>query len=211
LAALTMTVGNVVALAQSNLKRMLAYSSIAHVGYMLMGLVAGGAPGAGAILFYLLAYTFTVVGAFGAISLCARAGEEAVEVRGRAPAARWSPAHAADHRRRRARRHPGAVRRPRAARRPAAPAAAAPRRGRAHADRPHDRGLCGLHRLARHQRSSLVLHSLWSARCGDGGGACSASALGGASHLRVPRAGRRNLDRPRGRRRHAQATQRRRA
>src|SRR5213594_1436850 len=73
LAALTMTVGNVVALAQSNLKRMLAYSSIAHVGYMLMGLVAGGAPGAGAILFYLLAYTFTTIGAFGAIGLCARA------------------------------------------------------------------------------------------------------------------------------------------
>ncbi|MGH2627324.1 MAG: NADH-quinone oxidoreductase subunit N, partial [Anaerolineales bacterium] len=49
-AALTMTLGNGVALAQSNLKRMLAYSSIAHVGYMLMGLVAGGAPGAGAVL-----------------------------------------------------------------------------------------------------------------------------------------------------------------
>jgi len=80
LAALTMTVGNVVALAQSNLKRMLAYSSIAHVGYMLMGLVAGGPAGAGAILFYLLAYTFTTIGAFGAIGLCARAGEEAVEV-----------------------------------------------------------------------------------------------------------------------------------
>ncbi|MGH7396481.1 MAG: NADH-quinone oxidoreductase subunit N, partial [Candidatus Rokuibacteriota bacterium] len=66
-AALSMTVGNVVALAQQNLKRMLAYSSIAHVGYMLMGLVAGGAPGAGAVLFYLLAYTFTTVGAFGVI------------------------------------------------------------------------------------------------------------------------------------------------
>ena len=47
LAALTMTVGNVVAIAQSNLKRMLAYSSIAHVGYMLVGLVAGGPAGAG--------------------------------------------------------------------------------------------------------------------------------------------------------------------
>src|SRR2546426_9939190 len=95
LAALTMTVGNVVALAQSNLKRMLAYSSIAHVGYMLMGLVAGGAPGAGAILFYLLAYTFTVVGAFGAISLCARAGEEAVEVGDYAGLARRQPVLAA--------------------------------------------------------------------------------------------------------------------
>ena len=64
-AALTMTVGNVVALAQQNLKRMLAYSSIAHVGYMLVGVVAGGAFGNGSVLFYLLAYTFTTAGAFG--------------------------------------------------------------------------------------------------------------------------------------------------
>jgi NADH-quinone oxidoreductase subunit N len=95
LAALTMTVGNVVALAQSNLKRMLAYSSIAHAGYMLMGLVAGGAPGAGAVLFYLLAYTFTTVGAFGAIGLCARAGEEAVDVGDFAGLARRHPVLAA--------------------------------------------------------------------------------------------------------------------
>jgi NADH-quinone oxidoreductase subunit N len=95
LAALTMTVGNVVALAQSNLKRMLAYSSIAHVGYMLMGLVAGSAQGAGAILFYLLAYTFTTVGAFGVIALCARAGDEAVEVGDFAGLARRHPLLAA--------------------------------------------------------------------------------------------------------------------
>jgi NADH-quinone oxidoreductase subunit N len=94
-AALTMTLGNVVALAQSNLKRMLAYSSIAHVGYMLMGLVAGGAPGMGAILFYLLAYTFTTIGAFGVIALCARAGEEAVEVGDYAGLARRHPVLAA--------------------------------------------------------------------------------------------------------------------
>jgi NADH-quinone oxidoreductase subunit N len=94
-AALSMTVGNVVALAQSNLKRMLAYSSIAHVGYMLMGLVAGGTPGAGAVLFYLLAYTFTTVGAFGVIALCARAGEEAVEVGDYAGLARRHPVLAA--------------------------------------------------------------------------------------------------------------------
>jgi NADH-quinone oxidoreductase subunit N len=94
-AALTMTLGNVVAIAQSNLKRMLAYSSIAHVGYMLMGLVAGGAQGAGAILFYLLAYTFTTVGAFGVIALCARAGEEAVEVGDYAGLARRHPVLAA--------------------------------------------------------------------------------------------------------------------
>ena len=80
LAAVTMTVGNVVAIAQSNLKRMLAYSSIAHAGYMMVGLVSGGTAGAGAILYYLFAYTFTTVGTFGVLSLCERAGEEAVEV-----------------------------------------------------------------------------------------------------------------------------------
>jgi NADH-quinone oxidoreductase subunit N len=80
LAAVTMTLGNVVAIAQSNLKRMLAYSSVAHVGYMMVGLVAGGTPGAGAILYYLFAYTFTTAGTFGVLCLCERAGEEAVEV-----------------------------------------------------------------------------------------------------------------------------------
>jgi NADH-quinone oxidoreductase subunit N len=94
-AVVTMTAGNVVALAQSNLKRMLAYSSIAHVGYMLMGLVAGGTQGAGGVLFYLLAYTFTTIGAFGAIGLCARAGEEAVEVGDYAGMARRHPILAA--------------------------------------------------------------------------------------------------------------------
>jgi NADH-quinone oxidoreductase subunit N len=80
LAALTMTVGNVVALAQQNLKRMLAYSSIAHVGYMLVGVVAGGPLGNGSVLFYLLVYTFTTAGAFGAILLLDRAGHEAVRL-----------------------------------------------------------------------------------------------------------------------------------
>jgi NADH-quinone oxidoreductase subunit N len=92
LAVLTMTVGNVVAIAQSNLKRMLAYSSVAHVGYMLVGLVAGGAGGAGAVLFYLLAYTFTTVGTFGVLTLCERAtNEEAVDVADYAGFARRSP------------------------------------------------------------------------------------------------------------------------
>jgi NADH-quinone oxidoreductase subunit N len=90
-AALTMTVGNVVAVAQSNLKRMLAYSSVAHVGYMLLGLVAGGSVGAAAVLFYLLAYVFTTAGAFGAILLCERGREEAVNVDDYAGLARRSP------------------------------------------------------------------------------------------------------------------------
>jgi NADH-quinone oxidoreductase subunit N len=94
-AAVTMTVGNVVAIAQSNLKRMLAYSSVAHVGYMLVGLVAGGVSGAGAVLYYLLAYTFTTAGAFGAILMVERAGEEAVEVRDYAGLARRHPVLAA--------------------------------------------------------------------------------------------------------------------
>ena len=95
IAAVTMTVGNVVAIAQSNLKRMLAYSSVAHVGYMLVGLVAGGAPGAGAILYYLLAYTFTTAGAFGVILMAQRAGEDAVDVSDYAGFARRHPLMAA--------------------------------------------------------------------------------------------------------------------
>jgi NADH-quinone oxidoreductase subunit N len=72
MAALTMTVGNVVALAQRNLKRMLAYSSVAHVGYMLVGLTAGSGLGGAAVLFYLLVYSFATVGAFGVILLLER-------------------------------------------------------------------------------------------------------------------------------------------
>ena len=80
LAVLSMTVGNVIAIAQQNLKRMLAYSSIAHVGYMLVGVVAGGALGNGSVLFYLLVYTFTTAGAFGVILLLEKNGREAVRL-----------------------------------------------------------------------------------------------------------------------------------
>ena len=64
LAVLTMTFGNVVALSQTNIKRLLAYSSIAHAGYILVALVAGGGSGISSAMFYLLAYTFMNVGAF---------------------------------------------------------------------------------------------------------------------------------------------------
>jgi NADH-quinone oxidoreductase subunit N len=67
LAVLTMSVGNIAALVQTNIKRMLAYSSIAHAGYILIALVAGGSAGAAAALFYLLAYTMMNLGAFGAV------------------------------------------------------------------------------------------------------------------------------------------------
>ncbi|MSO45715.1 MAG: NADH-quinone oxidoreductase subunit N [Acidobacteria bacterium] len=69
LAAATMILGTFVGVAQSNLKRMLAYSSIAHGGYLLVGLVAANQVGKSAILFYLLAYAVTNLAAFGVIAL----------------------------------------------------------------------------------------------------------------------------------------------
>ncbi len=69
LAAATMILGTVVGVAQVNLKRMLAYSSIAHGGYLLVGLVAANQVGKAAILFYLLAYSVTNLAAFGVIAL----------------------------------------------------------------------------------------------------------------------------------------------
>ncbi len=68
-AAATMVVGTVVGVAQTSLKRMLAYSSIAHGGYLLAGLVAGNDVGKASILFYLAAYALTNLGAFGIIAL----------------------------------------------------------------------------------------------------------------------------------------------
>ncbi len=69
IAAATMIIGTVVGVAQTSLKRMLAYSSIAHGGYLLAGLVAGNEVGKAAILFYLAAYALTNLGAFGVIAL----------------------------------------------------------------------------------------------------------------------------------------------
>ena len=75
LAALTMVVGNVVALAQQNLKRLLAYSSIAHSGFVLVALVAGTAAGSSAFIFYLFAYTLATMGAFAVIVALGQPGE----------------------------------------------------------------------------------------------------------------------------------------
>ncbi len=72
LAVATMTLGNVVAIAQTNIKRMLAYSSIAHAGYLMVGLVAANQLAAVAILYYLLAYTLMNIGAFAVIIMVAR-------------------------------------------------------------------------------------------------------------------------------------------
>jgi NADH-quinone oxidoreductase subunit N len=72
LAIVTMTIGNVAALTQSNLKRMLAYSSIAHAGYMLIGVVAGTPRGVSAMLIYVLIYGFMQLGAFAVIVMLRR-------------------------------------------------------------------------------------------------------------------------------------------
>jgi NADH-quinone oxidoreductase subunit N len=75
LAALTMTVGNVVAVSQRSVKRMLAYSSIAHAGYALLGLVADSPAGSAALLYYLTVYGFMNIGAFGVLIALGRRGE----------------------------------------------------------------------------------------------------------------------------------------
>ena len=88
LAIITMTVGNVVAIAQNNVKRMLAYSSIAHVGYALLGFVAAGAAAdvdqrtsaITAVTFYLLTYAVMNIGAFAIVQLIAREGDRRTEV-----------------------------------------------------------------------------------------------------------------------------------
>ena len=75
LAVLTMTVGNITALYQKNIKRMLAYSSIAHAGYILVGFTAGNAVGQAGIMFYMLSYAFMNIGAFAIIILVGKKGE----------------------------------------------------------------------------------------------------------------------------------------
>lgn len=72
LAALSMTIGNLVALAQKNLKRLLAYSSIAHAGYALVGVVAGSELGIKSVVYYLIAYVLTNLAAFGIVAAFGR-------------------------------------------------------------------------------------------------------------------------------------------
>lgn len=89
LSATTMLVGNISALAQTNIKRMLAYSSVAHAGYLMMGLVAEStttgypilsSPGANGIMFYLTAYLFMQLGAFVIVSVLEKHGEKNLEL-----------------------------------------------------------------------------------------------------------------------------------
>ncbi len=77
LSILSMGIGNVIAIAQSNLKRMLAYSTISHVGFILLGILAGNNDGYSAAMFYTLTYSLMSLGAFGMIILLTRSGFEA--------------------------------------------------------------------------------------------------------------------------------------
>jgi len=80
LAILTMTLGNITALVQNNIKRMLAYSAIAHAGYLVVGLITNSHKAFGAMLFYLVAYTLMNVGAFAVVIIFERKGEENLDI-----------------------------------------------------------------------------------------------------------------------------------
>jgi len=77
LAVLSMAIGNVIAIAQTNMKRMLAYSTIAHVGFLFLGLIAGTTSGFSGSMFYIISYALMSMGAFGMIILLGRNGFEA--------------------------------------------------------------------------------------------------------------------------------------
>jgi NADH-quinone oxidoreductase subunit N len=77
MAVLSMALGNVIAIAQSNIKRMLAYSTISHVGFILLGILAGTSQGYSASMFYTLVYALMALGGFGIVILLSRKGFEA--------------------------------------------------------------------------------------------------------------------------------------
>ena len=77
LSVLSLALGNVIAIAQTNIKRMLAYSTISHVGFLLLGILAGTAEGYSAAMFYAITYALMAIGGFGMIILISRAGYEA--------------------------------------------------------------------------------------------------------------------------------------
>jgi NADH-quinone oxidoreductase subunit N len=80
LAALSIVTGNVIAIAQNNIKRMLAYSTISHVGFILLGILAGSTEGYAAAMFYTITYVFMATGAFGIIIILSQAGFEAENI-----------------------------------------------------------------------------------------------------------------------------------
>ena len=80
LSVVSLAIGNIAAIMQSNLKRMLAYSTISHVGFLFLGLVNGQPEGYAAAMFYAISYALTAAAAFGIILLLSRAGFEAEEI-----------------------------------------------------------------------------------------------------------------------------------
>ena len=80
LAILSMAIGNIIAIAQENIKRMLAYSTIAHVGYLFLGLIAGTPSGFAGSMFYVISYSLMTIGAFGMIILLGRFDLEAEKI-----------------------------------------------------------------------------------------------------------------------------------
>jgi NADH-quinone oxidoreductase subunit N len=95
LAALTMVVGNVMALIQDDVKRLLAYSSIAHAGYLLIGFVPGTNAGYEAVVFYLIAYLFMNLGAFAVVVALSQRGQDCERMQSFAGLARTRPGLAA--------------------------------------------------------------------------------------------------------------------
>ena len=91
LSAITMVVGNLIALVQTNVKRMLAYSSVAHGGYLLVAITAASSTAAGAALFYLVVYTVMNIGAFAIVIAVSNHGEERLELEDYAGLGRTQP------------------------------------------------------------------------------------------------------------------------
>jgi len=91
LAAVSIVAGSLLAIAQTDIKRLLAYSSISHAGFVLLGLTAAGEDGIGAALFYLVAYAATVIGAFGVVMVVSARGERLTSLSAYAGLARRSP------------------------------------------------------------------------------------------------------------------------
>jgi NADH-quinone oxidoreductase subunit N len=81
IAVLSMFFGNLGAIMQTNIKRMLAYSSVSHAGYILMAVIAKNSLGSSSLLFYMLSYTFMTFGIFGIIIILGRKGEENLEMK----------------------------------------------------------------------------------------------------------------------------------
>ncbi|MEX2481409.1 MAG: NADH-quinone oxidoreductase subunit NuoN [Gammaproteobacteria bacterium] len=91
LAVLSLAIGNIVAIAQTNIKRMLAYSTISHMGFLLLGLIAANAQGYASSMFYVIVYAIMSMGAFGAVILMSAPGHPAENLEDYAGLARRSP------------------------------------------------------------------------------------------------------------------------